>query len=88
VHKNKAEAFGTEAACLFHVAKVDDTITRGSKESGTVQPALAVRRLFIIAHGDEGAMPQVPGISPFEESDLADQFRCDPVAFLHLFRSQ
>ena len=42
--KNKAQACATEAACLFHVAKVDDTITRGSKESGTVQPALAVRK--------------------------------------------
>jgi hypothetical protein len=44
VPKDKAEACATEAACLFHVVKVDDTITRGSKESGTVQPALAVRK--------------------------------------------
>ena len=33
-------------------------------------------------------MPQVSGISPFEECHLTDQLRCDPVAFLHLFRSQ
>ena len=33
-------------------------------------------------------MSQVPGISPLDESDLADQLRFDPVAFLHLFRSQ
>jgi hypothetical protein len=33
-------------------------------------------------------MPQVSGISPFDKRDLADQFRRDPVAFLHLFRSQ
>ena len=35
-------------------------------------------RLFIIAHGDEGAMPQVPGIRPFEKRHLADQVRFDP----------
>ena len=33
-------------------------------------------------------MPQVPGIRPFDECDLADQFRFDPVAFFHLFRCQ
>ena len=33
-------------------------------------------------------MPQVPGIRPFEESDLADQFRCDLAALLHLLRGQ
>jgi hypothetical protein len=32
-------------------------------------------RLFIIAYGDEGAMPQVSGIRPFDECDLADQLR-------------
>jgi hypothetical protein len=33
-----------------------------------------LRSLFIIAHGDEGAMTQVPGISPFDECDLANSF--------------
>ena len=33
-------------------------------------------------------MPQVPGIRPFDKRDLADQFRRDPAAFRHLFRSQ
>ena len=33
-------------------------------------------------------MPQVSGVSPFEECHLTDQLRFDPVAFLHLFRSQ
>ena len=47
-----------------------------------------LRRLFIIAHGDEGAMPQMPSIGPFNKRDLADQFRCDPAAFFHLFSSQ
>ena len=42
-----------------------------------------LRRLFIIAHGDEGAMPQVPGIRPFDECDLADQLRFDPAALVH-----
>jgi hypothetical protein len=39
--------------------------------------------LFIIAHSDEAAMPQVPGIRPFEKCDLADQLRCDPATLLH-----
>ena len=48
-----------------------------------------LRRPFIIAHGDEGAMPQVPGIRPFDECDLADQLRFDRAACLntHLFWS-
>jgi hypothetical protein len=32
------------------------------------------RRLFIIAHGDEGAMPQVPGIRPLDEATLETRF--------------
>jgi hypothetical protein len=32
-----------------------------------------LRRLFVISHADEGAMPQVPGIRPLDESDLADE---------------
>jgi hypothetical protein len=31
--------------------------------------------LLVIAHGNEGAMTQVPGIGPFDEGDLADQIR-------------
>jgi hypothetical protein len=60
------------------------------QKSGSVSQVFADdrHRLFIFPHGDEGAMPQVSGISPFEECHLANQFRCDPVAFLHLFRSQ
>jgi hypothetical protein len=42
VPENKDEACATKAACLFHVAEVDDAITRGSEEGGTAQPALAV----------------------------------------------
>lgn len=42
VPENKDEACATKAACLFHVAEVDDTVTRGAKEGGAVQPALAV----------------------------------------------
>ena len=42
VPENKHEAFVFEKACLFHVAEVDDTVTRGAKEGGAVQPALAV----------------------------------------------
>ena len=41
-----------------------------------------------IGHGDECAMPQVSGISPFEECHLADQLRFDPVALLHFLCSQ
>jgi hypothetical protein len=37
-------------------------------------------RPFIIAHRDEGAMSQVPGICPFDKRDLADQLRCNPAA--------
>jgi hypothetical protein len=44
-------------------------------------------RLFIIAHGDEGAMPQVPGITPFDEGDLANQLGFDPVVLLHFRRA-
>jgi hypothetical protein len=36
--------------------------------------------------GDEGAMPQVPGIRPFDECDLIDQFRFDPAALIHFLR--
>jgi hypothetical protein len=43
-------------------------------------------RLFIIAHGDERAMPQMPGFSPFDECDLAYQLRFDPPALLHFLR--
>ncbi len=42
-----------------------------------------LRSLLVVAHGEEGAMTQVPGIRPFEESDLADQFRFDPAALRH-----
>ena len=42
-----------------------------------------LRRPFIIAHSDEGAMPQVPGVRAFDESDLADQLRLDPAALVH-----
>jgi hypothetical protein len=42
-----------------------------------------LRRLFVMAHSDEGAMTQVPSVRPFYESDLADQFRSDPVELLH-----
>jgi hypothetical protein len=34
--------------------------------------ATRFRRLFVISHGDEGAMAQVTGIRPFDEGDLAD----------------
>jgi hypothetical protein len=44
-------------------------------------------RLLVIVHGDERAMPQVPGISPFDECDVADQFRRDPAALLHFLRA-
>jgi hypothetical protein len=44
-----------------------------------------LRRLFIVTHSDEGAMPQVPGIRPFDESDLAYQLRFDPSALIHFF---
>ncbi len=47
---------------------------------GKAQVSRTIRRLFIIAHGDEDVMPQVSGISPFEECHLADQFRRDPAA--------
>jgi hypothetical protein len=30
------------------------------------------RQLLVIAHGDKSAMPQVAGIRPFDEGDLAD----------------
>ena len=43
-------------------------------EFGESSFANHLRRLFIIAHGDEGAMRQVPGVRPFDELDLADQF--------------
>jgi hypothetical protein len=29
---------------LFHVAEVDDTVTRGAKEGGAVQPTFTVRK--------------------------------------------
>ena len=29
------------------------------------------RSLLVIEHGDEGAMPQMPGICPFDKCDLA-----------------
>ena len=32
-------------------------------------------------------MPEVTGISPLNEFDLADQLRLDPTTFLHLLRS-
>ena len=32
---------------------------------------------------DEGAMPQVSGVRPFNECDLADQLRFDPAALFH-----
>ena len=38
---------------------------------------------FVISHADESAMPQVPGIRPFNKSDLADQLRLDPAALVH-----
>jgi hypothetical protein len=45
-----------------------------------------LRRLFILAHGDKSAMPQVPAIRPFDESDLADEFGFDPAALIHFLR--
>jgi hypothetical protein len=42
------------------------------------------RRAFVIAHGDEAAMPQMTGIGPFNECHLANQVRFDPTA---LFQS-
>jgi hypothetical protein len=40
-------------------------------------------RPFIIPQADEGAIIQVPGVRPFDESDLAEQLWFDPTAFLH-----
>jgi hypothetical protein len=42
-----------------------------------------LRSLPVIAHGDEGAMTQVPGVRPFYKSDLAYQLWVDPAALLH-----
>lgn len=39
---------------------------------------------LVIAHSDEGAMPQLRPICPFDERDLADQLWLKPSAFLHL----
>jgi hypothetical protein len=41
------------------------------------------RRLFAIAHGDEGAMPQMSSIRPFNECNLTDEFRFNPAAVFH-----
>jgi hypothetical protein len=41
------------------------------------------RSLLVIAHGDEGAMSQMPGICPFDKCDLTDEFRFNPAAFFH-----
>jgi hypothetical protein len=43
-----------------------------------------LRRFLVIAHGNEGAMPQVPSIRPFDESDLANELWFDPPALIHL----
>jgi hypothetical protein len=47
-----------------------------------------LRRPLVIAPGDEGAMPQVPGTRPFDKRDLADQLRGDPAALRHFLCSQ
>jgi hypothetical protein len=57
-------------------------------EFGESSFANYLRRLLIVARGDEGAMPQVPGIRPFDECDLADQVRFDPAALTHFLCSQ
>jgi hypothetical protein len=53
------------------------------ESSSSISSSFADYLLFIIAHGNEGAMPHVPGISPFEECHLVDQLRFDPTALLH-----
>jgi hypothetical protein len=45
-------------------------------------------RVVFGAHGDKGAMPQVPGVCPFEECDLADELPFDPTAVLHFLCAQ
>jgi hypothetical protein len=52
-------------------------------EPATIGFANNLRRPLVIAHGDEGAMPQMPGIGPFDVGDLANQLRFDPAALLH-----
>jgi hypothetical protein len=42
-----------------------------------------LRSLLVLAHSDEGAMTQVPGVRPFYESDLAYQLWVDPAALFH-----
>jgi hypothetical protein len=42
-----------------------------------------LRRLLVIAQTDKSAMPQVPGVRPLDEGDLADELWFDPSAFLH-----
>lgn len=71
--ENKDEACATKAACLFHVAEVNDTITRGSKEGGTAQPARAVR---------EGAPDESRALGEMEARMIPAGFKkgnvCDP----------
>ena len=47
-----------------------------------------LRRLFIIAHGDEGAMPQVPASVHSTNATWQTSFGVTHLSFLHLFRSQ
>jgi hypothetical protein len=45
-----------------------------------------LRWLLIIAHGEEGAMSQMPGVRPFDKCHLADQLRLGPPTLLHFLR--
>jgi len=40
--------------------------------------------LFIISQAQIGSVPQMPGASPFRESDLTNEFWFEPFDLLHL----
>jgi hypothetical protein len=52
-------------------------LQKGKETNSSSLSSLAnhLRSLLVIAHSDEGAMPQMPGIRPFDECDTAAQLR-------------
>jgi hypothetical protein len=60
-------------------------LQKGKETNSSSLSSLAnhIRSLFVLAHRDEGGMPQVSRIGPFKECDLADQLGFDPAALLH-----
>src|SRR4051812_42966225 len=46
------------------------------------------RGLFVVAHPDEIAVPEMAGLRPLDECHLADELRFYPAALFHLLRRE